>query len=115
MARGLIACALLGEKGEVYNLASGVETIIIDLAKMINKITGNKTPLEIKPARDWDRSGKRFGDIEKSKKILNFEAKISMEQGLEETINWTKEQLGNILQKMLIHERFVPEIKKYVK
>ena len=87
----------------------------MDLAKMINEITGNETPLEVKPARDWDRSGKRFGATEKSKKILNFEAAVSIKQGLKETISWTKEQRKNILQKMLVHEYFVPEVKKYDK
>ena len=32
IARGLMACALRGGAGEVYNLASGVETSILDLA-----------------------------------------------------------------------------------
>ena len=115
MARGLIACALKGKEGEVYNLASGVETTIMDLAKMINEITGNKTPLEVKPARDWDRSGKRFGSTEKSKNLLDFEAKAAIKQGLLETIDWTKKHHEIILQKMLAHDYFVPEIKKYGK
>ena len=46
MARGLIACALCGEAGGVYNLASGVETSIKSLAELINELTGNPTPLE---------------------------------------------------------------------
>ena len=36
IARGLIACAERGEPGEAYNLASGVETSILDLAELIN-------------------------------------------------------------------------------
>ena len=66
MARGLMACALSGEPGEIYNLASGVETSILDLAKRVNSITGNKTPIKLAPARDWDRSGQRFGDPDQS-------------------------------------------------
>ena len=37
---GLMACAQKGMPGEAYNLASGVETMIGDLAAMINSITG---------------------------------------------------------------------------
>ena len=37
------------------NLASGVETSILDLARTINELTGNTTPLDLRPARDWDR------------------------------------------------------------
>ncbi|MDG1266356.1 MAG: NAD-dependent epimerase/dehydratase family protein, partial [Ilumatobacter sp.] len=59
MARGLMACALKGEASGVYNLATGKETSILELATLINEYTGNTTPLDLRPARDWDRSGKR--------------------------------------------------------
>lgn len=90
MARGLVACAEKGHPGEAYNLASGSETSIHDLAHMINAITGNMTPVDMRPARDWDRSGKRFGATEKSKEQLGFSANVLMEEGLQKTIAWTK-------------------------
>jgi UDP-glucose 4-epimerase len=90
MARGLIACALKGEPGEIYNLATGKETSILELATLINQYTGNETPLDLRPARDWDRSGKRFASTEKAKDILGFEARVSISDGLERTVNWTK-------------------------
>ncbi|MAK56143.1 MAG: nucleotide sugar epimerase, partial [Pusillimonas sp.] len=52
MARGLMACALKGGEGEVYNLATGKETTILELATLINEYTGNTTPLDLRPARD---------------------------------------------------------------
>lgn len=90
MARGLVACAEKGHPGEAYNLASGLETSIRDLAHMINAITGNSTPIDFRPARDWDRSGKRFGATEKSKEQIGFSANVLMEEGLQKTIAWTK-------------------------
>lgn len=89
IVNGLMCCALLGKPGEAYNLASGVETSIRNLAEMINELTQNPTPCDIKPARTWDRSGKRFGSIEKSSKELGFNAKITLEEGLKKTIQWT--------------------------
>jgi nucleoside-diphosphate-sugar epimerase len=89
IAIGLATCAAKGNPGEAYNLASGVEVSILELANMINEISGNKTPVDLKPARDWDRSGKRFGSTEKSKRELGFEAKIQIRQGLQKTIEWT--------------------------
>ena len=86
MARGLMACALKGEPGEAYNLASGVETTILELAGLINAITGNKTPYDLKPKRDWDTSGKRFGDPTKSREKLGFEAKVGIKEGLDRTV-----------------------------
>jgi UDP-glucose 4-epimerase len=90
MARGLMACALRGEPGGVYNIASGVETTIRELAERINELTGNPTPIALTPARDWDRSGQRHGSTEKSRRELGFQATVDLRQGLERTIAWTR-------------------------
>jgi len=90
IVNGLIACAEKGQPGEVYNLATGQETTILDLANTINRLTGNATPPAIKPARDWDRSGKRFASTEKTAHALAFEAETSIETGLSKTIEWTR-------------------------
>jgi nucleoside-diphosphate-sugar epimerase len=114
MARGLMACAAAGEPGEIYNLASGRETSIRELAETINKITGNTTPVDLKPARDWDRSGRRFGDPTKSREKLGFEAEIEIEDGLKRTIAWTRDNLDEIKRCMAQHHHFMPEIAPYL-
>lgn len=93
ICRGLIACAARGTPGDVYNLASGVETSIKELAEKINDLTGNPTPIEIKPVRDWDHSGRRFGSTVKSRESLGFTASVTLADGLEETIAWSQENL----------------------
>ena len=90
---GLIACAERGEPGGVYNLASGEETTILELAELINELTGNETEIALTPARDWDHSGKRYGDPAKARDRLGFEAKVPLPDGLERTIAWTRENL----------------------
>ena len=72
---GLLACAQRGEPGGVYNLASGVETSILELAEVINELAGNATPIALSGARDWDRSGRRHGDPAKARAELDFEAR----------------------------------------
>ena len=72
VANGLIACAADGTPGGVYNIASGKETSIADLATKINEITGNNTELDRLPKRPWDNSGKRFGSPEKSAASWGF-------------------------------------------
>jgi UDP-glucose 4-epimerase len=91
MAQGLIACALRGEPGGVYNLASGVETTIRELAELVNELTGNPTPIALAPARDWDHSGQRFGSTDKARAEIGFEATMPLREGLERTIAWTRE------------------------
>lgn len=93
LADGLICCALKGVEGDVYNLASGVETTIKDLAFAINQISHNPTPVELKPKRDWDNSGQRFADISKSEREIGFRAQTTLEKGLQQTIKWTQQNL----------------------
>jgi len=93
IVRGLLLCAVAGKPGDVYNLASGVETSILELAKLVNELTGNPAPLDFRPPREWDRSGKRFGSTEKAKRMLGFEARTVLREGLDGTIAWTRERL----------------------
>jgi nucleoside-diphosphate-sugar epimerase len=93
MAQGLIACATRGEPGEVYNLASGVETSIRELAELINELTGNRTPIALAPAREWDHSGQRYGSTDKARDELDFAAAVGLREGLERTVAWTRDNL----------------------
>lgn len=93
---GLMACALKGEPGGVYNLASGKETSIKDLATIICDLTGGEVNIIDPGKRKWDHSGKRFGSTEKSKRELGFEAKTNIKTGLMNTIEWTKANMAFI-------------------
>jgi nucleoside-diphosphate-sugar epimerase len=111
IAEGLIACALRGEPGEVYNLASGAETSILELAALINELTGNPPAVELRPARDWDRSGRRYGDPTKARQRLGFEARTPLRDGLERTIAWTRARDATIERCIAQHRYFMPELK----
>ena len=111
IARGLMACAERGIPGEAYNLASGVETSILDLAELINELTGNSTPIALAPARDWDRSGRRFGSPLKAREQLGFAAATQLRDGLLQTIDWTRSHRDTIRHCMLHHARFLPELR----
>lgn len=114
IVEGLIACAVNGKAGEVYNLASGHEITIKELAEAINRLTNNPTPILYTNPRPWDRSGKRFGSTEKAQKDLGFIAKTSLEDGLDATIKWTKENRPFILSNISKHLYFMPELSKYL-
>lgn len=110
---GLISCALHGKSGGVYNIASGVETSIYELAQVINEITQNPEAISNVEARAWDRSGKRHGNTEKSEKEIGFKAKIALPVGLEQTVEWTKANISLILSCMQRHQRYLPELNRY--
>lgn len=79
--------------GEIINLGTGKETKIITLAKYINEITNNKAGIEFINRRDWDGVLKRKAVNEKAKKLLNWEPKIDLEDGLKIYYTWLKEKI----------------------
>ena len=56
--------------------------------------------MDLRPARDWDRSGKRFGSTEKSREKLGFTAEVSIEDGLHKTIDWTRDN-ESLIERMI--------------
>jgi nucleoside-diphosphate-sugar epimerase len=58
----------------------------------------------LKPARDWDRSGKRFGSTEKSREKLQFEVSINISEGLRRTVDWTLANKVTIQRTMANHD-----------
>ena len=114
IVEGLVACARRGRPGEVYNLASGVETSILDLARLVNELTQNPTPIALAPAREWDRSGRRFGAPEKARKELGFVAATTLRDGLLRTVAWTRANFGTIRRCMLQHADFLPELREAI-
>lgn len=114
MARGLMAAALHGKPSEAYNLASGKETTIRELAETINRLTGNPSPVELKPRRAWDSSGNRFGSGAKADRDLGFKAQVGIEEGLQRTVEWSRENMDTIKRCMGQHVHFVPNVKKYL-
>ena len=91
IVRGLFACATDGTPGDVYNLASGIETTVRRLAELVIELSGSDSELELGPRRAWDHSVMRFGSTEKARHELGFESVVPLEDGLQRTIAWTRE------------------------
>lgn len=109
IVEGLLRCALVeGIEGDVFNLASGVETTVLELAETIVALTGSKAGLEIAPVRDWDRSINRFGSPEKARAALGFEARVGLQEGLERTVAWTRDNLDFVERCIARHRAHLP-------
>lgn len=96
IVEGLLRCATAGAAGDVYNLASGEETSIGELAETINRLSGNPAGVQLLPGRPWDRSGRRFGSTEKARRELGFEADTPLGEGLRRTVEWTRDHVATI-------------------
>jgi len=82
--------------GQEFNLASGKETKIIDLANMINELTGNKAGIRFASRRKWDTKSRLLASVERARKLIGYEPTTSIEEGLRKTIQWFRENWDKI-------------------
>lgn len=78
------------------NIGSNKEIKILDLAYLIKKIIGYKGKI-IWDFNMPDVQPKRCLDTSRAKELFNFEAQWSLEDGIEETINWYVDNRDDIL------------------
>ncbi|HID34806.1 MAG TPA: SDR family oxidoreductase [Anaerolineae bacterium] len=75
------------------NIGNTRETTMLELAEIINRLTGNKAGITFLPLPHKDDPKKRRPDIAKARTLLGWEPAIDLETGLEETIAWFREQM----------------------
>lgn len=78
---------MLSEIHEPVNLGNPQEMSILNFAKKIIELTKSKSKIIYKPLPKDDPKMRR-PDISKAKKLLKWEPKISLEEGLRRTIAW---------------------------
>ena len=88
--------------GEAFNIGSEHEITILDLAKLIQELSGAKSDITIIPYRDYyghnyEDTLRRQPDTTKSREVLGFGAEIELRDGLQRTIEWCRENysVGN--------------------
>jgi nucleoside-diphosphate-sugar epimerase len=73
--------------GEIFNLGNPEEYKMIDLAEKIKKMTESNSEITFTDLPEDDPS-RRCPDISKAKEMLNWEPKISVDEGLQKTIEF---------------------------
>lgn len=78
--------------GDVFNVGTGVETSVNELAEIIAGYIGN---IEVKnvPERDIDNIRRRSIDIEKIHQRLGWSPQVNIKKGIERTLEWYKTTL----------------------
>ncbi|WP_232460971.1 UDP-glucuronic acid decarboxylase family protein [Thermococcus radiotolerans] len=85
---GVIKLAIAeNAKGEVVNMGNPREITILELAHIIKRLTNSDSPIEFHPLPPDDPQ-RRCPDITKAKKLLGWEPKVKLEDGLKRTIEW---------------------------
>ena len=73
---------------EVFNVASGIETSLEELAHALLKVMGSDLEPEYGPERKVNPVSRRLADTAKAKEKLGFEAQIELEEGLGRLVDW---------------------------
>ena len=82
--------------GEEMNIASEKEIEILDLANMINDLTGNNAPLKFTEQRKWDTKSRLLASIDRARELIGYNPKKKFEDGLKTTIQWFKDNWDKI-------------------
>ncbi len=82
--------------GEEFNLASGAETRIVDLAHQINGIIGNRAGIQFAEKRKWDTKSRLLASVDKARDLIGYNPNTPFEVGLDSTIRWFAENWERI-------------------
>jgi nucleoside-diphosphate-sugar epimerase len=74
--------------GQEFNLASGEETRIIDLAQMINDLVGNQAGIKFAERRKWDTKSRLLASVDRAKSLIGYQPNTPFLEGLKQAIAW---------------------------
>jgi UDP-glucose 4-epimerase len=76
--------------GEVFNVGTGVETRVNELALLLGRIVGSELVPEHHDRRDVDNIRRRVVNIEKTRRALRWVPEVTLEEGLRRTVEWQR-------------------------
>lgn len=82
--------------GREMNIASGTETRILEMAEMVNRVTGNRAGIIKAPKRVWDTKTRLLASIGLAKELLGYEPLMPFEEGLKRNVQWFEENWEDI-------------------
>ena len=81
---------------EVFNVASGTETSLNELAAALLRVMGSNLAPEYGPERKVNPVSRRLADIAKAEDMLGFKATVDLQEGLQRLVVWWRENRHNI-------------------
>jgi UDP-glucose 4-epimerase len=88
IARSNVLAAASDVTEGVYNIASGTETSLLELAEALLRVMGSDLPVEHGPERAVNGVVRRLADTSAAERDLGFRAEIGLEEGLGQLVEW---------------------------
>jgi UDP-glucuronate 4-epimerase len=89
LIEGILAVIQLHKGFEVYNLGESQTTSLIELIKLIEGAFGKKANIEMLETQPGDVSI-TYADIQKARRMLGYQPKVKMEEGIRRFVEWYK-------------------------
>jgi nucleoside-diphosphate-sugar epimerase len=96
VARSNVLAASADVSDEVFNVASGSETSLLELAQMLIEVMGAKVEVEHGPERSVNKVPRRLADTRAARERLGFEAEVDLEEGLRLLVDWWRAERASI-------------------
>ena len=74
--------------GQEFNLASGRETRIVELAHMVNQLTDNQAGIQFAQRRKWDTKKRLLASVDRAGELIGYKPETLFEVGLKNTLDW---------------------------
>ncbi len=92
IARANLLAAAGDVSGEVFNIGSGTETSLTELAQLLIAVMGADLELEYGPPRGVNGVTRRLADVSRAAERLGWKAEVSLEAGLSRLVSWWRAQ-----------------------
>jgi UDP-glucose 4-epimerase len=97
VARANLLAATGDVTDEVFNVASGSETSIAELARALRRAMDADVPVEHGPARAVNAVARRLADTTRARERLGFEAEVGLDEGLRSLVEWWRAQRKEVV------------------
>lgn len=98
VARANILAARSAVTDEVFNVGSGVETSLNDLAEALSRVFASDLQAEHGPERAVNSIPRRVADTSKAERLLGFKAAVGLDEGLGRLVAWWREERMRLMQ-----------------
>jgi UDP-glucose 4-epimerase len=92
VARSNVLAAAADVTDAAFNVATGTETSLLELAQMLLNVMDSDLPVEHGPERGVNKVPRRLADTSLARKELGFEAKVGIEEGLRLLVDWWRSE-----------------------
>jgi UDP-glucose 4-epimerase len=96
IARANLLAAEADVTDDAFNVASGTETSLLELAQILLTVMGSDLDVEHGPARAVNGVTRRLADTTRARDLLGFEAEVDLEEGLTRLVEWWRGERAGV-------------------